>query len=103
MYAVVATGGKQYKLTAGDRVRVERIEAPVGDTIELSDVRLISIDGTITSDAKALESSKVVCEVSAQDRAKKIVVFKKKRRQGYKRTQGHRQSFTELKVREIIQ
>ena len=103
MYAVVATGGKQYKLAAGDRVRVEKIDALVGDTVELGDVRLISNDGAITADAKALESSKVVCEVAAQDRAKKIIVFKKKRRQGYKRTQGHRQSYTELRVREIVE
>lgn len=103
MYAVVATGGKQYKLAPGDVVRVERLDAPVGDTVELTDVRLISDDGAVTADASALEKSKVVCEVAKQDRAKKIIVFKKKRRKGYKRTQGHRQSFTELRVREIVQ
>jgi len=101
MYAVVVTGGKQVKLSEGDVVRVEKIDAPIGDTVELDKVSLISKDDGIVVDPKKLAGSKVVCEVQAQDRAKKIKVFKKKRRKGYKRTQGHRQSFTELKVREI--
>lgn len=101
MYAVVTTGGKQIKVAKGDIVRVEKIEAPVGDTIELTNVCLLAKDDSLVVDPETLKSAKVVCEVTEQDRAKKIRVFKKKRRKNYIRTQGHRQSYTQLKVREI--
>jgi large subunit ribosomal protein L21 len=101
MYAVVNTGGKQVKLAQGDHVRVEKLDAPVGDTIELSDLALLAKDDKIIVEPNKLSKASVVCQVVAQDRAKKIRVFKKKRRQGYTRTQGHRQSYTELKVLEI--
>lgn len=101
MYAVVKTGGKQVKVAQGDIVRVEKLDAPVGDTVELADIALLAKDDKVVVEPKKLSKAKVVCEVLAQDRAKKIRVFKKKRRQGYTRTQGHRQSFTELKVVEI--
>ena len=102
MYAVGMTGGKQVKLAEGDMVRVETIDAPVGDMVELDDVRLVAKDDSLVADPESLKSSKVVCQVASQGRAKKIVVFKKKRRKGYKRKQGHRQNYTELKVREIV-
>lgn len=101
MYAVVATGGKQIKVTKGDIVRVEKIEAPVGDTIELTSVCLLAMEDSLVVDPEILKTAKVVCEITEQDRAKKIRVFKKKRRKGYVRTQGHRQSYTQLKVRDI--
>ena len=101
MYAVVKTGGKQVKVVEGDIVRVEKIDAPVGETVELADIALLAKDDKIVVDPKKLSKAKVMCEVLAQDRAKKIRVFKKKRRQGYVRTYGHRQSFTEIKVTEI--
>jgi large subunit ribosomal protein L21 len=101
MYAIVNTGGKQVKLAEGDRVRVEKIDAAVGETVELDQVALLSKDDGLVVDADALKSAKVVCEVTAQDRAKKIRVFKMKRRKNYRRTQGHRQYFTELKVQSI--
>lgn len=101
MYAVVTTGGKQVKVAEGDRVRVEKLDAPVGDTVELNEVKLIAKDDGLVVDAKALDKAKVVCEVLSQGRAKKIRVFKKKRRKNYMRTAGHRQSFTELKVTSI--
>lgn len=102
MYAVVTTGGKQVKVAKGDQVRVEKIEAPVGDRIELGNVRLVAKDDGIVVDPKQLESVKIVCEVTAQDKAKKILVYKKKRRKGYQRTKGHRQLFTQLKVTDIV-
>ncbi len=101
MYAVVRTGGKQVKLAQGDIVRVEKLDAPVGDTVELADIAMLAQDDKIVVEPKKLNAVKVICQVLAQDRAKKIRVFKKKRRQGYVRTYGHRQSFTELKVVEI--
>lgn len=101
MYAVVKTGGKQVKVSEGDILRVEKIDAPVGDTIELGDIAMLAKDDKIVLEPKKLKKAKVLCEILAQDRAKKIRVFKKKRRQGYVRTYGHRQSFTEIKVIEI--
>jgi large subunit ribosomal protein L21 len=101
MYAVVRTGGKQIKVAEGDVVRVEKIDAPVGDTVELKDVKLLAKDDAVIVDPSTLASAKVVCEVTAQGRAKKILVFKKKRRKNYQRTRGHRQSYTQLKVRSI--
>ena len=102
MYAVVATGGKQVKVAEGGQVRVERIDAPVGDTVELENVCLIVRDEGLVAEPEALKSARVVCEIVAQDRAKKIRVFKKKRKKNYTRTRGHRQSFTELRVRSIV-
>lgn len=102
MYAVVTTGGKQVKVFEGDVVRVEKIDAPVGDTIELDHVCLLVNDDGIVTSPEALASARIVCEVTDQDRAKKIRVFKKKRRKNYRRTYGHRQAFTELRVRTIV-
>ncbi len=102
MYAVVETGGKQVKVLEGDIVRVAKIAAPVGDIVELDNVRLLVTDDGIVAAPDALTSAKIVCEVTEQGRHKKIRVFKKKRRKKYMRNYGHRQHFTELKVREII-
>ena len=101
MYAVVKTGGKQHKVSQGDMVRVEKIDAPVGDTVELTEIALLSNEDGLVVDPKALESAKVVCQVVRQGRAKKIRVFKKKRRKNYMRTYGHRQRYTELRVQNI--
>ena len=101
MYAVVATGGKQVKVAQGDRIRVEKLDAKVGDTVELDQVKMLSKDDGVVVDAKALAKAKVVCTVTAQGRAKKIRVFKCKRRKNYHRTYGHRQPYTELKVEKI--
>lgn len=101
MYAVVNTGGKQVKVSQGDVVRVEKIESLVGDVVELSDVALIATDDGLIADSAALGKAKVVCDVVSQGRAKKIRVFKRKRRKNYARTSGHRQSYTELRVRDI--
>ena len=101
MYAVVSTGGKQIRVEEGDVVRVEKLDAKVGDTVELDEVRLLAKDDSIVVDPSALEGAKVICLVSNQGRGKKIRVFKMKRRKGYKRTQGHRQDYTELRVQSI--
>lgn len=101
MYAVVATGGKQVKVAEGDVIRVEKLEAEVGSKVELDDVKMLGKDDGPVIDSDALSGAKVVCEVTAQDRAKKIKVFKMKRRKNYHRTIGHRQPYTELKVEKI--
>lgn len=101
MYAVVVTGGKQYKVAQGDRLRVEKLDAAVGTSVDLGQVQLIANDDGIVVDPQALTSAKVVAEVTAQGKGKKVRVFKKKRRKNYMRTNGHRQLYTELLVREI--
>ena len=101
MYAVVVTGGKQYKVAEGDRLRVEKLDGPVGGQVELGKVcLLVNADG-IVADADALGSARVVAEITGEGKRKKIRVFKKKRRKGYMRTQGHRQQFSEITIREI--
>lgn len=101
MYAVVTTGGKQYKVATGDVLRVEKLEASVGDTVELDQVKLIANDDGIVVDPAKLEAAKVVAQVTDAGRGKKIRVFKYKRRKNYRRTYGHRQSYTELKIQDI--
>lgn len=101
MYAVVTTGGKQFRVEEGDVLRVEKLEANVGETVELDKVSMLAKDDSIVVDAGALEAAKVICQVSEHGRGKKIRVFKMKRRKGYKRTYGHRQDYTELRVQSI--
>ncbi len=101
MYVLVETGGKQVRVAEGDRLRVERLDAEVGATVELGNVKMVAKDGKAIVDAGALSSAKVVCEVTSQGRAKKIRVFKYKRRKNYHRTYGHRQDYTEIKVTSI--
>ena len=102
MYAVIKTGGKQYKVTENSCVRVEKLDFPVGERIELDSVQLVITDNAdVVTDAAALESARVVAEVEAHGRSKKICVYKKKRRKGYERTQGHRQAYTQIRVHEI--
>lgn len=101
MYAVVSTGGKQVKLSEGDQLRVEKLDGVVGDKVELDKVCLVAKEDGLVVAPEELEKAKVVCQITAQDRAKKVRVFKKKRRKNYMRTIGHRQAYTELKVQKI--
>lgn len=101
MYAVVATGGKQVRVSEGDTLRVEKLDAAVGDKIELSDVKFVGKDDGAVLDEAKLKKAKVVCRVTGEGRRKKIRVFKYKRRKQYHRTYGHRQSYTQLTVEKI--
>ncbi len=101
MYAIVQTGGKQYKVEAGQKFKVEKLEKEVGDEFELTDVLLIGGDKVIVGVPRVEEAS-VKVKVAHQARANKIIVLKKKRRQGYRKLQGHRQSYTELLVQSIL-
>ena len=98
MYAVIKTGGKQYKVAPGDTLKVELLEGAKGDTLELSEVLLVENDGSITVGKPTVAGAKVMAEVVSQGRGKKILVFKHKRRKSYRKMNGHRQSFTELKI-----
>ena len=101
MYAVIRTGGKQARVTPGEAVCVEKLEGAVGDRIELSDVLLIGDDGATKIGTPLLEGAKVLGTITAQGRGKKLIIFKMKRRKGYRRKTGHRQSYTEVLVDRI--
>ena len=101
MYAVVETGGKQYKVSLGQRLRVERLAGEVGGQVVLDRVLMISDGQEVKIGQPHLEGAQVVGQIVDQGKAKKIVVFKKKRRKGYRRTRGHRQLQTSLKIVEI--
>ena len=100
MYAIVTTGGKQYKVAQGDVIDVEKLDAQPGDKVEL-DVLMLNDGATTTIEASALEGKKVVAEVEDQLKGKKVIVFKFKKRKRYRRTKGHRQNLTKLKIVEL--
>tara|TARA_R110002110_G_scaffold85816_4_gene223931 strand:- start:275034 stop:275582 length:549 start_codon:yes stop_codon:yes gene_type:complete len=101
MYAVIQTGGKQYRVANGDVITVEKLEGEAGSTLAISPVLMLD-DGKETQvGTPIVEGAAVTAEVVEQTRSKKIVVFKKKRRQGYQRTHGHRQDITVLRVIDV--
>lgn len=102
MYAIVKSGGKQFRVLEGDVFRVAKIDVPVGDEVQLNEVAMLVKDEGIVVDPAKLADAKVICHVVGAGRARKILVFKKKRKKNYTRTQGHRQSFTMLKVAQIV-
>jgi large subunit ribosomal protein L21 len=94
MFAVVRTGGKQYRVAAGDKIVVEKLAGNAGETVTLDDV-LLAGDGTEIKDSKGLT---VTAEIIAQAKSDKVIVFKKRRRHNYRRRNGHRQQLTILKI-----
>ena len=102
MYAVVRTGGKQYRLKIGDSVKVEKLPDEVGNIVELSQILMVSDGSDVKVGTPLVTGASVKAEIVGHGRNKKIRVFKMKRRKKYRRTQGHRQAFTQLKVTEII-
>ena len=101
MYAIIRTGGKQYQVAAGDTLRVEKLKGNVGDTVELSDVLLVADGEDIKIGQPVVEGASVVAKISEQGKAKKVLVFKMKRRKGYRVKRGHRQQYTALTIEEI--
>ena len=101
MYAIIHTGGKQYKISVGDLIRVEKMEGKTGDIVELKEVLFYAEGEKVLTGQPLLPNAKIVGEIQGQQRAKKVIVFKMKRRKGYARRKGHRQSFTTLKIKEI--
>lgn len=102
MYAVFASGGKQHRVEVGNLIDVEKLDAEVGDSVTFSSVLAVADDdGQLQAGSPYLDNTSVTAEVVQQTRAKKMVVFKSKRRKGYKRKLGHRQSFTRVKITEI--
>jgi large subunit ribosomal protein L21 len=100
-YAVIRTGGKQYRVSEGDVVKIEKLPGDVGQTITMSDVLLVGGDGVAKIGAPLVANAKVTGEIVDQVRAKKVIVFKKKRRKSYSRQKGHRQYQTVLKITAI--
>ena len=99
-YAVIRTGGKQYRVAPGDVVRVERLPGEVGSAIEFTEVLLTGGDA-VRVGTPLVAGARVVGEIVAQGRDRKILVYKKKRRKNYRRRRGHRQSITTVRVTEI--
>ena len=96
MYAIIATGGKQYKVSEGDKVRVEKLEGEVGAEVSFDQVLLVGGD-KVTVGSPCVEGAKVVGKITAQDRAKKVI----KPKTGYHKKNGHRQFFTEVEITNI--
>lgn len=100
MYAIIATGGKQYKVSLGDKVRVEKLEVEVGSTVAFDKVLLVSADD-VTVGSPVVEGAVVEGEVTAQGKDKKVIVYKYKPKTGYHKKNGHRQMFTEVVINKI--
>lgn len=101
MYAVIRTGGKQVRVEPGQAVRIEKIEGEVGSSVKLPEVLLVGADDAIKVGQPLVEGAQVSGTITAQARHPKIRVFKMKRRKGYRRKQGHRQDYTEIRVDKI--
>ena len=102
MYAVVATGGKQYRVEPGETLRVEKLSGEKGDTVVLDQILMFSDGETVRIGRPKLENVTVQAKIVEQGKYRKILVFKSKRRKGYKRSLGHRQPYTALRIDSIL-
>ena len=100
MYAIIATGGKQYRVSEGDVIYIEKIDAQVDSTVSF-DVLLVEKDGDVTIGTPVVEGVKVEGKVVGQIRGEKIIVFKYKSKKNYRRKQGHRQPYTKVEITKI--
>ncbi|MDA9190651.1 50S ribosomal protein L21 [Alphaproteobacteria bacterium] len=101
MYAVVKTGGKQYRVSKDDTIMVESIKAEAGSTIQLDDVMMLDDNGSVTIGTPSVEGAIVSAEVVKQARGPKLIIFRRKRRKNHRRIRGHRQDLTLLKILDI--
>jgi large subunit ribosomal protein L21 len=101
MFAIVKTGGKQYQVAVGDQIATERIEGAIGEKISLNEVLALGGESPVVGTPTVANAS-VTARIVQQPRARKVIVFKKKRRKNYRRKHGHRQELTVLKVEEIL-
>jgi large subunit ribosomal protein L21 len=102
MYAVIKTGGKQYRVAPKDKVQIERLQGEAGDQIEFNEVLMVSNGGAVEVGAPFVAGATVVGEIASQDRGPKIIIFKKRRRKHYRRKNGHRQDLTSVTITEIL-
>jgi len=101
MYAVIKTGGKQYKVATGDVFKVEKLDAKKGDTVEIKDVFMVADGDKVSVGKPNLSSASVTVEVMGEEKGEKLIIFKHRRRKGYRNTTGHRQNYTTVKVKDI--
>lgn len=101
MFAVIKTGGKQYRVTEGEVVNVEKLEGEVGANVEISEVLSVGEGEGLKVGTPLVAGAKVTAEIVEQGKGKKLIVFKKKRRKGFAKKQGHRQLFTSIKIQAI--
>ncbi len=101
MYAIIETGGKQYRVQEGDTLFVEKLDANQGDVVTIDSVLAVSKDGKLTVGNPVVDGAKVEAKVAEQGKGKKIIVFKYKPKKDYRKKQGHRQPYTKLVVEKI--
>ncbi|MBI5892417.1 MAG: 50S ribosomal protein L21 [Deltaproteobacteria bacterium] len=101
MYAVIKTGGKQYRVQEGEVLKVEKLCGDAGAEIELKDVLMVGAGDDVKVGNPVLKNAKVLAEIMGNGKAKKVIAFKKKRRKGFDKKIGHRQEFTSIKIKEI--
>ena len=101
MYAVVKTGGKEYRISKGDTIQVEKLEGKVGDQVALKDILMVSQEGQVQFGTPHLTNVVVMGEIVQQIKGRKILTYKMKKRKNYRRLKGHRQTYTYLKVNDI--
>jgi large subunit ribosomal protein L21 len=101
MYAVIKTGGKQYRVAAGEKLKIEQIPAEVGSQVVLDQVLMVGSGETVTIGQPLISGAQVSATVISQGRADKVRIFKMRRRKHYQKRQGHRQNYTEIQIGEI--
>jgi len=101
MYAVLKTGGKEYRVSKGDLIRVEKLEGKIGDPVELKDVLMVSEEGEVQFGTPLLTHVVIKGEIVQEGKGKKVLTYKMKKRKNYRRFKGHRQIYTYLKVNDI--
>jgi large subunit ribosomal protein L21 len=102
MYAVIKTGGKQYRVAADDKIQIEKLAGNPGDRVQFTDVLMVANGGSVEIGAPFLAGATVVGEIASQDRGPHVIIFKKRRRKHYRRRNGHRQDLTSVTIREIL-
>ncbi len=101
MYAVIKTGGKQYRVTPGERLKVEKLGGDVGSAVTLDQVLVVADGDNVTIGSPIIQGASVQAKVLSHGRADKVMIFKFRRRKHYRKTQGHRQSYTEIQIENI--
>jgi large subunit ribosomal protein L21 len=101
MYAVIKTGGKQHRVSEGDVIAVEKLNGSKGDTVVFDQILMVEKEGDIRVGRPVVEGAKVIGEILAQTKAAKLIVFKMKKRKGFRKKNGHRQLLTSMKIKEI--
>jgi len=102
MYAVIKTGGKQYRVAADDKLQIEKLPGEAGDIVEFTDVLMVASDGSVEVGAPFVAGATVAAEIIGQVRGPKIIIFKKHRRKHFRRRNGHRQDLTSIRITEIL-